>query len=90
MSSGRHRLKMGASPRRQVAPLDQNRRRVRLSGRDQETGQNFGAEVWLPQGYGGDRRTGDAALRTLVDRDPYTECSGLAELQRRLNQHYRS
>jgi len=70
--------------------FDQNRRRVRLSGRDQETGQNFGAEVWLPQGYGGDRRTGDAALRTLVDRDPYTECSGLAELQRRLNQHYRS
>jgi len=77
--------------------FDRDRRRVRLSGRDQETGENYGAELWLPeggQGYGaeagklGDRKVGDAALRNLVERDPYTECCGLRAWQRLLDRHY--
>ena len=73
--------------------FDQRRRRVRLTGRDEE-GSNYGAELWLPEGgrgYGGDRKVGDAAIRDLVTpRDGRADISGLAELQRRLNQHYRS
>jgi hypothetical protein len=79
--------------------FDAGRRRVRLRGRDQETGENYGAELWLPeggQGYGagsgapGDRKVGDAALRDLVTpKDGCAEISGLAEWQRRLNAHYR-
>jgi hypothetical protein len=77
--------------------FDQGRRRVRLRGRDQETGENYGAELWLPQsqgGYGaeagkpGDRKVGDQALRNLVERDPFTECSGLRAWQRALDRHY--
>ena len=70
--------------------FDQNRRRVRLTGRDQE-GSNYGAELYLPAGGPDDRRTGDAALRDLLTpRDGRADISGLAELQRRLNQYYRS
>jgi hypothetical protein len=76
--------------------FDQGRRRVRLSGRDQETGENFGAELWLPgggQGNGvgkpGDRRTGDAAMCDLVTpKDGCAEISGLATWQRMLDRHY--
>jgi hypothetical protein len=78
----------GANPEEQE--FDQARRRVRLRGVDQE-GQPYGAEVWLPdggQGYGGDRKTGDNSLLNLVDRDPFTECSGLRAYQRLLDRHY--
>jgi hypothetical protein len=80
--------------------FDEGRRRVRLKGRDQATGENYGAELWLPEGgegYGaeagrpGDRKVGDAAMRDLVTpKDGCAEISGLAEWQRRLNAHYRS
>jgi hypothetical protein len=74
-------------------PFDQGRRRVRVSGSD-ENGENYGAELWLPGGHveagaPGDRKTGDAALRNLEERDPYTECSGLRAWQRLLDKHYR-
>jgi len=78
--------------------FDQGRQRVRLVGRDQESGENYGCELWLPeggQGYGsqpgkpGDRRVGDAALRDLMkSRDGCEEISGLAALQRQLDRHY--
>jgi hypothetical protein len=48
-------------------------------------GTGYGAEAGAP----GDRRTGDAALRNLVERDPFTECSGLRAWQRALDRHYR-
>jgi hypothetical protein len=74
------------------------RRRVRLSGRDQETGEHFGAELYLPtggHGFGsGPARVGDAvigadALDNLErPRDGCEEISAIAELQRRLNAHY--
>jgi hypothetical protein len=76
-------------------PFDQGRRRVRVSGSD-ENGENYGAELWLPGGHveagaPGDRKTGDAALRDLVTpKDGCAEISGLVEWQRRLNAHYRS
>jgi hypothetical protein len=79
--------------------FDADGRRVRLRGRDQETSENYGAELWLPnggQGYGagagkpGDRKVGDAALRDLVTpKDGCAEISGLAAWQRALDRHYR-
>jgi hypothetical protein len=71
--------------------FDQSRRRLRLSGRD-ETGENFGAELYLPSGpvKPGDHRTSDAALLgNLENRDPFEECASLAAYQRMLNRHYR-
>ena len=72
-------------------------RRVRISGRDEESGEHFGAELYLPhggRGYGSspasprDAAIGDAALRNLENRDPFDECSGLRAWQRALDAHY--
>jgi hypothetical protein len=41
----------GINPEEEM--FDAGRRRVRLRGRDQETGENYGAELWLPQSQGG-------------------------------------
>jgi hypothetical protein len=77
--------------------FDQGRRRVRLRGRDDETGESWGAELWLPQtqgGYGagkpGDRKTGDAVLRgdLSVTRDGWEQVSALAAWQAALDRHY--
>jgi hypothetical protein len=73
--------------------FDQGCRRVRLSGRDQETGEHFGAELYLPDGgtgYGsGPAQTDDAALLCNLDhRDPFDDCAALGALQRALNRHY--
>jgi hypothetical protein len=38
----------GVNPEKET--FDTNRRCVRLSGRDHETGENYGAELWLPEG----------------------------------------
>jgi len=74
-----------------------DRRRIRISGRDQESGEHFGAELYLPhggRGYGSspasprDAAIGDAALHNLENRDPFSECSGLRAWQRALDAHY--
>jgi hypothetical protein len=84
--AGAHAVKVSGGA--EEMEFDQARRRIRLRGRDQETGENFGAELYLPTGGPSDRRTGDAALRNLVERDIHDECAGLAAWQRALNRHY--
>jgi len=94
---------MGAAPTaggvnpQEEEMFDQRRRRIRLRGRDQESGEHFGAELYLPhggRGYGSspasprDAAIGDAALRNLENRDPFDECSGLRAWQRALDAHY--
>jgi hypothetical protein len=80
------------------AAFDANRSRIRLRSRDQETNQQFGAELYLPaggRGYDsgtakvGDAAIGDAALRDLVTpKGGCEEISGLAAWQRLLDAHY--
>jgi hypothetical protein len=76
---------------KEAEEFDQTRRRVRLTGVDEE-GQSWGAQLWLPsggKGYGGDRRTGDAALLgNLETRDPRDDCAALGAYQRLLTRHY--
>jgi hypothetical protein len=79
--------------------FDQGHRHIRLRGRDQETGENFGPENYLPgrssaeaikdRARAGDARAGAAALdHPERPRDGFEEISAIAELQRRLNAHY--
>jgi hypothetical protein len=82
----------GINPEEEM--FDAGRRRIRLRGRDQETGQNFGAELYLPAGSHGYGKVGDAGIGAEAldhperTRDGCAEISAIAEVQRRLNAHY--
>jgi hypothetical protein len=80
----------GINPEEEFAA---DRRRVRLRGRDQQTGESFGAELWLPaggKGYGSQpARIGDG-FAAMQDPPTNTDCTRLVNLQRALNAHYGS
>jgi hypothetical protein len=88
----------GVNPEEEA--FDQGRRRIRLHGRDQETNQLLGAEIYLPSGghgFGsGLAKVGDATIGAEAldhperTRDGCQEISAIAELQRRLNAFYAS
>jgi hypothetical protein len=82
----------GVNPEEEFGP---DRRRVRLTGRD-EYGNAYAAEVFLPRGGSGfgsmpsSPRAGDdaALLAQLCNPDPSADCSRLSAFQRLLNSHY--
>jgi hypothetical protein len=75
-----------------------DRRRLRGVLRDEEAGNSFGLELYLPHGgngFGsqpprvGDRARDAALLSKLQDRDPFDDCASLGALQRLHDRHYR-
>jgi len=93
---------MGAAPTaggvnpQEEEMFDQRRRRIRLRGRDQESGEHFGAELYLPSGGKGSSpasvgdRLGDARLRHLQDPDPFSECAAARRLNEINREYYRT